>query len=61
MLDGRLDEDEKLPRRLRRTAQILFEEIQLNGYGGGYDSVRRHVQRWRNERKISTGEVYIYR
>ena len=55
MLDGRLDEDEKLPRKLRRTAQILFEEIQLNGYEGGYDSVRRHVQRWRNERKISTG------
>jgi len=59
MLDGRLDEDEKLPRKLRRTAQILFEDIQLNGYEGGYDSVRRYVQRWRNERKISTGDVYI--
>jgi len=59
MLNGCLEEDEKLPRKLRRTAQILFEEIQLNGYEGGYDSVRRYVQRWRNERKILSGDVYI--
>jgi transposase len=59
MLNCCLEEDEKLPRKLRRTAQILFEEIQRNGYEGGYDSVRRYVQRWRNERKILPGDVYI--
>jgi transposase len=54
-----LEEDEKLPKKLRRTAQILFEELQLNGYEGGYDSVRRYVQRWRKERKILSEDVYI--
>lgn len=58
-IDRCLDDDEKLPRKLRRTAQILFEEIQLSGYEGGYDSVRRYVQRWRKERKILSQDVYI--
>jgi transposase len=58
-LDGLLEEDEKLPKKLRRTAQILFEELQLNGYDGGYDSVRRYVQRWRNGRKTLSKEVFI--
>src|SRR4030042_3258927 len=54
-----MEEDEKLPKRLQRTAQILFEELQLNGYEGGYDSVRRYIQRWRKERKILSEKVYI--
>jgi transposase len=59
MLDRLLSEDEKLPKKLRRTAQILFEELQLKGYEGGYDSVRRYVQRWRQEQKTLSGEVFI--
>ena len=58
-LDANLEEDEKLPKKLRRTAQILFEEVQLNGYNGGYDSVRRYVQRWRKERKTLSDKVFI--
>ena len=28
---------------------MIFEELQRAGFGGGYDSVRRYVQRWRRE------------
>jgi transposase len=58
-LDNLLEEDEKLPKKLRRTSQILFEELQLHGYDGGYDSVRRYVRRWRKEKKSLPKEVFI--
>jgi transposase len=59
VLDVFLEADGKLPKRLQRTAQMLFEELQLKGYSGGYDSVRRYVQRWRKERKILPEQVFI--
>ena len=43
---ARLAEDADKPRRERRTAVVLFEELQRAGYAGGYDSVRRYIQRW---------------
>ena len=43
-LTERLQKDSSLPRKQQRTAQILFEELQRDGYQGGYDSVRRFVQ-----------------
>ena len=48
-LAGKLERDKKLPKRQLRTAQKLFQELQLMGYEGGYDSVRRYVKRWRQE------------
>ena len=50
-----LTEDGAKPARQRRSAQLLFEELQREGFGGGYDSVRRYVQNWRKsnaEREI---------
>jgi transposase len=47
--------DSAKPARQRRSAQLLFEELQREGFGGGYDSVRRYVQNWRKsnaEREI---------
>ena len=38
-LERRLKEDNALPRKRRRTAKKLFDEIQREGYGGSYDSV----------------------
>jgi transposase len=58
-LERRLEEDKRLAPRYRRTAQVLFEELQLEGYSGGYDSVRRYVQRWRREHKILSEQVFI--
>lgn len=37
-----LAEDRPKPIRHRRSAQLLFEQLQREGYSGGYDSVRRY-------------------
>lgn len=50
---GRLTEDAARPRRERRTAIVLFEELQREGFPGGYDSVRRYVQKWRRQMTTS--------
>jgi transposase len=50
-----LTEDSTKPAKQQRSAQLLFEELQRAGFGGGYDSVRRYVQNWRKsttEREI---------
>jgi transposase len=59
ILDRWLEEEQKLPKRERRTAQMLFEQLQGEGYGGGYDSVRRYIQRWRREQKMLSEQVFI--
>jgi transposase len=41
-----LKEDSAKPAKQRRTALLLFEQLQREGFGGGYDSVRRYVQKW---------------
>jgi len=58
-LDGRLADDQQLPKRRRRTAQILFEELQGEGYEGGYDSVRRYVAGWRRSHRNLGTQVFI--
>lgn len=50
--------DGKLPPKRRRTALKLFEELQREGYEGGYDAVRRFAARWRREHK-ATVSAYI--
>jgi transposase len=59
ILDRWLEEEQKIPKRERRTAQMLFEQLQGEGYGGGYDSVRRYIQRWRREQKMLSEQVFI--
>ena len=54
-----LVKDQKLPRRQRRTAVALFEQLQRGGYTGSYDSVRRHVREWREQQSSNGSEVYI--
>jgi transposase len=58
-LECRLEEDQKLPKKRRRTAQALFEELQNQGYCGGYDSVRRYVKRWRLQQHHMNAQVFI--
>ena len=50
-MEGFLEEDQKLPAKRRRSAQVLFEDLVVLGYEGGYDSVWRYVSRWRDEHK----------
>lgn len=57
-LEQLLAEDQQRPGRERRSALLLFEELQRRGYAGAYDSVRRQVKVWRAERRPRT-EVFI--
>ncbi len=45
-----LDEDHDKPAKHRRSAQLLFEMLQREGFTGGYDAVRRFVKKWRQQR-----------
>ena len=38
---------------------MLFEELQRQGFEGGYDSVRRYVQKWRNSEEGRKVTAYI--
>lgn len=46
-LEQWLEVEAHLPRRQRRTAQRLFEGLQVEGYRGSYDPVQRFVKRWK--------------
>lgn len=58
-LEQRLEQDQQLPKKRRRSAQVLFEELQNQGYCGGYDSVRRYVKRWRRQQQHMVAQVFI--
>ena len=57
-LSAMLQEDSVKPVRHRRSAQILFEQLQREGYEGGYDAVRRYVGI--RKRAIGTALVKAY-
>ena len=57
-LEQHLEQDQQLPKKRRRSAQVLFEELQNQGYCGGYDSVRRYVKRWRRQQHMAA-QVFI--
>jgi len=59
LLSEYLDADAiKLPRE-QRTAIVMFEELQRQGFEGGYDSVRRYVQKWHSNKGNSQTTAYI--
>ena len=58
-LSKRLSKDQARPKKQRRTAQILYEQLQLEGYAGGYDAVRRYVKHWRQDNRRSQAQVFI--
>ena len=44
-----LEEESRKPKKQRRSALLLFEQLQREGFAGGYDTVRRFVKRWKQE------------
>jgi transposase len=56
---ARLAADGERARREQRTAMALFMELQLEGFDGGYDSVRRYVQKWRGNTSAQQAVAYI--
>lgn len=59
LLSGYLTEDSAKSYREQRTAVLLFEELQRQGFEGGYDSVRRYVQKWKRSEAGKTATAYI--
>ena len=58
-LKGLLSEDAVKPVRHRRSAQLLFETLQREGFEGGYDSVRRYIQQQRKETGGGVAAAFI--
>jgi transposase len=54
-----LAEDAVKPVRHRRSAQLLFEALQREGFTGGYDSVRRYIQLQRKEAGDGVSAAFI--
>jgi transposase len=54
-----LSDDAVKPVRHRRSAQLLFEELQREGFEGGYDSVRRYIQQQRKEAGGGVAAAFI--
>jgi len=54
-----LEVDRQRPVRERRTAMRLFEALQQEGYGGGYESVRRFVQCWKQTQRPAVTHAFV--
>ena len=54
-----LAEDSIKPVRHRRSAQLLFEALQREGFPGGYDSVRRYTQQQRKDAGGGVAAAFI--
>ncbi|HEY6009594.1 MAG TPA: IS21 family transposase, partial [Geobacteraceae bacterium] len=54
-----LSEDRDRPPRERRSAQVLFEQLQREGFEGGYDSVRRYLRHWHEREKCRQAKVFV--
>ena len=54
-----LREDAVKPVRHRKSAQILFEQLQREGYAGGYDAVRRYIGTWKREDGTAVVKAFI--
>jgi transposase len=48
-LSSWLEHDAKLPRKMRRTAQRLYECLQVEGYRGSYSPIQRYVKVWKKQ------------
>lgn len=51
MIDGLLEESQRLPRKQRYTARKVYQMIQAQGYTGAESTVRGYVAQWRAEHK----------
>lgn len=54
-----LQEDSDKPVRHSRSAQILFEQLQREGYDGGYDTLRRYVGAWKKKDGTALAKAFV--
>ncbi|MCV6598384.1 MAG: IS21 family transposase, partial [Mangrovicoccus sp.] len=57
-LKGLFEQDQKRPRRERRTAQKLYEQLVAEGYTGSYSTVQRYIRDLKRA-GASSGEAFI--
>ena len=58
-LDRMLEENARKPKRDRLTRIRLFEELQVLGYAGGYDAVRRYAAAWARSEREASASAYV--
>jgi len=54
-----LEYDAGLPRKQRRHAKRLHEQLVEQGYSGAYDSIQRYVKQWKIDYQRSTPKAFI--
>ena len=54
-----LEHDARQPKKYRRTAKVLYEQLQGRGYEGGYDAVRRFIRRWKEDAGLKISNAYV--
>ncbi|NCD25808.1 MAG: hypothetical protein EOL86_09500 [Deltaproteobacteria bacterium] len=54
-----LEHDASQPKKYRRTAKVLYEQLQGRVYEGCYDAVRRFVRRWLEEAGRKTPAAFV--
>jgi len=55
----RLVQDREEPKRRRRTARKLFEELCSAGYSGGYGAINNFVKNWKLENNLQATTVFV--
>jgi len=54
-----LEHDTALPRKQRRNAVRLYQQLSEQGYQGAYDSVQRFVKQWKEKTRLSHSQAFI--
>ncbi|WP_419741049.1 hypothetical protein [Ruegeria sp.] len=58
-LDETLEENEALPKKHRKRMTKIWKELSDDGFGGGYDSVRRYTKNWRIAHGRQQAQAFI--
>ena len=58
-LTKKLSFDRDEPKRRRRTAKKLYDELQEEGYEGSYDAIQEFVLRWRRARGTGVSQGFV--
>lgn len=58
-LKNALDEDEKSPKKYKRTAKKLFLELQQQGYPGSYDAVHHFISSLKKQPIKRLAKAYV--
>ncbi len=55
----RLEHDKQEPKKRRRTAKKLFDEIKAEGYKGSYGAINNFVRAWKIENNLKESTAFV--